>query len=161
MELEWLLAVAALLAGWPAWRAWVASRPLALGPSVIRQEVHGDALLRVRVRLGHGRAVSRYQVSARWVGEDGATEALRVDDPPGCRVGAWTVSLAAPTASRGALVVGVVAWEGARRWEAEARWPAEAVRAGRFVPVVEGGPGRWRWSARWAEVDAAEPPSAG
>ncbi|HMV70099.1 MAG TPA: hypothetical protein PKA64_24880 [Myxococcota bacterium] len=146
------LALAAL--AWAVWRAYERRMPLQIGATLLSGELLGHPILRLRVRLGRGRAVDAYRVEATWVARDGAARALTVDDPAGRRIGPWTVTLRADDLGAGELRVRVAADSGGRTWSAERAWDAGAVRPGQFLSLLEGPDARLRGPG-WDEADGS------
>lgn len=144
--------------GWGAWRLREGRLPLEIGAPLLRGELLGHPVLRLRVRLGRGRPVTAYRVAATWVGLDGVHTALEVDDPGGRRIGPWTVTVRADGLEGGEVWVRVEADSAGRSWQAERSWAVDAAREGRFLPPVEGQAGGIRlvgvgWDRAEGEVE--------
>lgn len=153
----WLAVVAALVVvaalGW----RWQRSRlPLRLGGVAVRDEILGRPVLRVRACLGDGRVVRTWRAEGVWRGRWGERVAVP-QEAPGPRVGAWTLTFADPPEAASLELV-VTADAKGRSWEARRDWVVADAVAGRFAPLLEGAPGRWRLSRGW---DDARPTDEG
>lgn len=157
MELWVLLAAIVAPIGIFAGLRWVdARRPLVLGPRMVVQQLGDRRVWRVRACLGSGRAVSRYEVDARWT-DDKRDVAVATEGPVGPRLGAWTITLTPPegAGSSGRLRVSVRAWGGGRAWEAEGAFVVADAAAGRFSPLAtRADAGRVRIATDWDRVEA-------
>jgi len=121
--------------------------PLELGDVMARGRVDGRDVLRLRARLGRGRAARDPAVEITFEGTDGDRVDLEALIPAVSLCGPFTVQCASPLGP-GRVHVRLTVWANGQRWHAQASYALDAGVVGRFggVAIVAG---RVRWTAGW------------